>query len=119
MNLRDVISQARLEGTPGPGMVDFRFDAELPFFAGHFPGQPILPGIFQIEIARTAAEWSLGQLLVVRTVGKAKFTRPVRPGETLRLTLKLSADGPDHLAQGKFSVGDQSAGEVQLRLGTP
>lgn len=56
-----------------------------PAFAGHFPGQPIVPGVVLLDRvlwmagrARGAATW---------TVAQAKFLRPVGPGENLRFNL--------------------------------
>jgi 3-hydroxymyristoyl/3-hydroxydecanoyl-(acyl carrier protein) dehydratase len=120
MTMRDVIAKVWRTGprpnAQGVPTVDFRFDASEPFFAGHFPGQPILPGVFQLEMVRSAAEWMLGRSLGILTIRKAKFQRPIRPGEMVRLQLKLSADGSGFLAEARFFVGVQAAGETQLRL---
>ena len=116
--MRETIDQARLGDPMADSVtVDFCFESSAEVFAGHFPGQPILPGVFQVEMARAAAEWKLGRTLKLLAVRKAKFTRPVRPGETLRLTLKLSENAGEYSATARFSVGDQTAGETQLRLG--
>lgn len=77
-----------------PGRIEARFcfDGEHPFFAGHFPGRPLLPGIFQIGLVREAAAASTGiQYDLVRVV-KAKFLDEVRPGETIRVEAVLSED---------------------------
>jgi UDP-3-O-[3-hydroxymyristoyl] N-acetylglucosamine deacetylase/3-hydroxyacyl-[acyl-carrier-protein] dehydratase len=68
-----------------------------PFFAGHFPGHPIMPAVLIIE-----AMAQCGGVLLLNTVDqpgdklvyfmgidKAKFRRPVRPGDTVRFELKL------------------------------
>src|SRR5260370_484573 len=64
------IRAARISGpTPEPdggAAVEFRFGAADPMFAGHFPKQPLVPGVFQLEMARMGAEWSLGEQLTVR-----------------------------------------------------
>ena len=59
-------------------------------FAGHFPDRPMLPGVFQLEMAHVAAESVLNCPLAVREIPKAKFQRPILPGEIVRLELKLS-----------------------------
>ena len=60
MNMRASIDAAQTSGPlePGDGAMAFafRFAANDPAFAGHFPTRPLLPGVFQLEMARRAAE---------------------------------------------------------------
>lgn len=65
-----------------------------PFFQGHFPKQPVLPGVLIIEaMAQTAAVFvvetmegeSAGKLVYFMTVEHARFRRPVSPGDVLRI----------------------------------
>ena len=64
------------------------------FFPGHFPGHPVMPGVFIIEaMAQTAAvlvvhtlgPQAAGKLVYFMTIENAKFRRPVVPGDQLRL----------------------------------
>ncbi len=64
------------------------------FFQGHFPGHPIFPGVMIIEsMAQTAAVLvvatlgpeSAGKLVYFMTVENAKFRKPVRPGDQMRV----------------------------------
>jgi 3-hydroxyacyl-[acyl-carrier-protein] dehydratase len=120
MTMRDSISAARQSGpeaqTDGTTLFEFRFGADDPVFAGHFPGRPLLPGVFQLEMARAAAEWTLGCHLAVSEISRAKFQRPILPGEVVRLRLKTS--GGDGIIQvtAAFSAGGQPAGETRLQL---
>lgn len=68
-------------------------DAGLVWFAGHFPGEPILAGVAQIHIARRFAEqlWQLPPL--AGTVRRLKFHRVIRPGDDVHLHLEHLADG--------------------------
>ncbi len=120
MNLRDSISAARVSGpaaqADGTSLFEFNFNASDPVFAGHFPQRPILPGIFQLEMVRMAAEWLQNRPLEIQEIAKAKFQRPVLPGETLKLSLKLSAAADIISARGNFSCGGQAAGEALLKL---
>ena len=92
MTLQEVISSARRSGPvpqeDGTQLFEFEFGPEAGFFKGHFPGRPLLPGVFQLEMARLAAEWTAGNRLRVREIAKAKFQRPIGPGETVTLKLK-------------------------------
>jgi len=120
MNLQQSITAARVSGpqpeADGSAVLEFRFPASDPVFAGHFPNRPILPGVFQLEMAHIAAELVLNQKLVVREIAKARFQRPILPDETVRLQLKLSEkDGAIHARAG-FSVNGQTAGETIMVL---
>ncbi len=120
MNLRESISTARKAGpTPEPEgayAFEFNFSADDPVFAGHFPNRPILPGIFQLEIVRMAVEWVQNRPLAVGEIAKAKFQRPILPGETLKLNLKLSVAEGVISARANFICGGQPAGEAFLKL---
>ncbi|MCC7281955.1 MAG: 3-hydroxyacyl-ACP dehydratase FabZ [Acetobacteraceae bacterium] len=67
------------------------------FFAGHFPGHPVMPGVLIIEsMAQTAAVLvvetlgpeSEGKLVYFMMIDGAKFRRPVYPGDQLRIHVK-------------------------------
>ena len=100
----------------GLAVLHFFFAADQPVFAGHFPGHPILPGIFQMEMARVAAEVILGGAVTVREITKAKFRRPILPAETIRVALKLSVAGETTQARAVLTVEGQPAGETILQL---
>jgi hypothetical protein len=87
-------------------------DPSLPVFAGHFPDNPILPGIVQIDWAVTAAQEAFEQTPENRFRGMSqiKFKAPVPPGSWLRLTLSLAAGHVD------FAYADGSSSRTQGRL---
>lgn len=81
--------------------------SESPWFSGHFPGDPILPGIVQIamvvELLRAA-----GLSCRPGAVKRVRFRRIIRPGEEIVLTVAPSAKpGGDHAF--RLSVGDEIA----------
>ena len=68
-----------------------------PFFSGHFPGRPIMPGVLIIEaLAQTAGVLMLkkaenrGKLAYLAAIDKVKLRKPVVPGDQLRLEIKVS-----------------------------
>ena len=120
MNMTESIQAARVGDMQRTGAdsatLEFRFAASQPVFAGHFPGHPILPGVFQLEMARVTAEAVAGSALVVREIVKAKFRRPILPEETIRVEVKLVAQPDGTQARAVLSVDNQPAGEAILRL---
>lgn len=120
MNMTESIQAARVGEVQRTGAdsaaLEFWFAASQPVFAGHFPGHPILPGVFQLEMARVAAEAVAGSAMVVREIVKAKFRRPIRPEETIRVDVKLVAQSDGSQARVTLSVENQPAGEAILQL---
>jgi 3-hydroxymyristoyl/3-hydroxydecanoyl-(acyl carrier protein) dehydratase len=118
--MQSSIAAARIgeprQSADGTTVFEFRFSADDPTFAGHFPNRPLLPGIFQLEMARVAAECILNCSLAVREISKTKFQRPILPDETVRLELKLSETGGAIQARANFSADGQPAGETILLL---
>ncbi|MDR3414691.1 MAG: hypothetical protein P4L83_00760 [Nevskia sp.] len=94
---------------------EFRVPADHPCLPGHFPGEPIVPAVLLLELScavlRQAAP-RLGPLLEVRA---AKFTRPVRPGETVKVFVHPSGASPTL----RFScqTADGAAAQGQLLFG--
>lgn len=67
-----------------------------PFFMGHFPGQPVMPGVLQIEaLAQVGAVALLsqpehrGKLAIFARIDDVRFRTMVKPGDTLRLEVTL------------------------------
>lgn len=67
--------------------------AEHPALAGHFPGTPIVPGVLLLDEALRAVQASSPPAGRGWRVVRAKFVKPVRPGETLTLEHERLADG--------------------------
>ncbi len=74
------------------------FSGEEDFFAGHYPGAPLVPGVLLCEAAMQAgavllsrfmAEEAQGKVPVATRMNDVKFKRMVKPGETLRLEAEL------------------------------
>ena len=68
------------------------------WFAGHFPGNPVMPGVLIVEaLAQTGAVCVLslpenaGKLALFAGIDKVRFKRVVRPGDTLRLQVDVTA----------------------------
>ena len=67
-----------------------------PFFQGHFPDYPIMPGVLIIEalaqagaVAALSVDEHKGKFVIFAGIDKVRFKKPVLPGDTLRLETKL------------------------------
>jgi 3-hydroxyacyl-[acyl-carrier-protein] dehydratase len=58
-------------------------DALSPWFAGHFPGDPILPGIAQLHMVTECIAQVVQQKLVLQNLARVKFKKLIRPGDVL------------------------------------
>jgi 3-hydroxymyristoyl/3-hydroxydecanoyl-(acyl carrier protein) dehydratase len=67
--------------------------ADHPAYAGHFPGQPILPGVVLLDEALFALAAALGLPAAAARIQSAKFLSPVRPGESLQLDYAANSAG--------------------------
>jgi len=94
-------------------------DPADPVFAGHYPGFPILPGAFVVEMvhATVVAEHRATVTFPI-AVERAKFHRPVEPGTGLRIEASLRRDGGDLVATATVSTRSGLVAEIRMRYAT-
>ncbi|MDC0158740.1 3-hydroxyacyl-ACP dehydratase FabZ [Rhodospirillaceae bacterium] len=95
-----------------------------PFFEGHFPDRPVMPGVLIIEaMAQTAGclvvtslgKESEGKLVYFMTIENARFRKPVVPGDRLIINVeKLRSRGSVFKFSGKAFVGEVLAAEASF-----
>ena len=119
-----------LEITPGHSAKGVKtFPPDEPFFRGHFPGNPLVPGVILTEALAQIAGIAAGQpgrLFHLAAVKGMKFLKPVRPGERIELAaiktaetgrllqfaVTASVEG-DAVADGSVVLGDASGSVSQ------
>lgn len=95
-----------------------------PYFQGHFPSFAVMPGVLIVEAMAQAAGalvvYSLGQqgrdrMVYFMTIDKARFRRPVRPGEMLRIPVRaLRRRGPVWRFSGEAFVDGELCAEAEF-----
>lgn len=93
-----------------------------PFFQGHFPGHPVMPGVLIIEamaqtsavlVVQTMGQSSEGKLVYFMSVDQARFRKPVTPGDSLSITVtKQRSRGNVWKFKGEARVGETLMAEA-------
>ncbi|WP_368985947.1 3-hydroxyacyl-ACP dehydratase FabZ [Caldifermentibacillus hisashii] len=93
-----------------------------PFFQGHFPDYPVMPGVLIVEalaqvgaVAMLKKEENQGKLALFAGIDKCRFKRQVKPGDQLRLEVEiLRLRGPIGKGKGIATVNGEVACETEL-----
>ena len=94
--------------------------ANDPYFVGHFPGTPVLPGVLLCEaMTQLAARLAGEDELRLVAVDKARFRRPVLPGDTLALEVACVEAGPPWRLHGVATAGDALVAEIDFAAAAP
>ena len=98
--------------------------ANEPFFQGHFPGNPVMPGVLIVEALGQAGGVLMSKSLNADVTGKTiffisvdncRFRAPVRPGDVLRLCVDVLRHRSDLFKfRGRAMVGDKLAAECEF-----
>src|SRR5215469_7717284 len=108
---------------PGESAVGYKaVSYNEPYFQGHFPNLAVMPGVLIVEaMAQTAGALvvhtlklaSENRVVYFMTIDKARFRRPVRPGDLLRIPVKaLRQRGPVWKFAGEAYVGEELCAEA-------
>ncbi|NDL68066.1 3-hydroxyacyl-ACP dehydratase FabZ [Anaerotalea alkaliphila] len=94
------------------------------FFKGHFPQEPVMPGVLIIEalaqagaVALLSQEDNKGKIAFFAGIDGAKFRRKVVPGDVLRLEVEIIKQrGPMGVGKAAAYVGEELATECELKF---
>ena len=111
------------EFIPGESAIAYKYVREDEwYFKGHFPGNPIMPGVLITEsLAQTGAvailsmEENKGKNALFGGIDKMKFKKMVVPGDKLRLEVKvIKRKGPIRIGEAKATVNDKVVAKGEL-----
>ena len=117
------------EMIPGERIVStFWVDPEREIFKGHFPGEPVLPGVYSVECMAQTADILLlsmdryaGKVPLFLGINNVRFLRKILPGDTLEIHAKLASERVEKAiatcAAEIYNHGELAAtGEVTLAM---
>jgi len=98
-----------------PEVLIIRIDPTDPVFEGHYPGFPILPGLFLVEHVHQAVLAAAGdRRLRVTALERVRFRKPVMPGDVVRAALSRSSDGADLVCAAELTVDGERVATLRL-----
>lgn len=117
-----LVDEMTVDGNTALGKYDVRGDEW--FLQGHFPGNPVVPGVVLCEMIGQSCAVLLGDKLIGKTpfftgMNKVKFRRTARPGDTLTLVSRVTRqNGPFYITEGEVLIDGQLAahGEFSFAL---
>ena len=114
-----LLDEATLQEDSAVG--SYRVRGDEFFLRGHFPGNPVVPGVILLEIlAQSACVLMQNQMTEGKTpyytgLDKVRFRNPVRPGEVISTECRLiRAKPPFYFAEGKAMVGDKLCAKAEF-----
>ena len=98
--------------------ISWTVPSDLPYFDGHFPGKPVVPGIALIDAALYAVQVKTQQKACLMGVKSAKFGDIIKPGTTLELRLQKKSENEWEIQFFKSEEKTEAIVKVQIQLRT-
>lgn len=76
--------------------VSIRFDSTHPIFEGHFPGQPVVPGVCMLQMIKELVQDATGEKLFLSQAASCKFLNVIDPLQTPDVTITISYTRTDN-----------------------
>ena len=112
-----VEARAHQAGTAACATLEFHYPASFVGFQGHFPNDPILPGVCLLQSLRLGLENTWNTRLKITEIHNAKFVAPVHPGDTIRFAVTESSRSPQAVSTiAKVTRSGQRVAELSVKL---
>jgi 3-hydroxyacyl-[acyl-carrier-protein] dehydratase len=104
--------------TAGPedGLFEVRLNPDHDLFRGHFPDNPVLPGVCSMMIVRECASLIAGRSLRYAAVRECKFLAAITPGDSLSVRLRLTTEDDDHTLDATIHHSETTMLKLKARL---
>ncbi|PJB15214.1 MAG: 3-hydroxyacyl-ACP dehydratase [Flavobacteriales bacterium CG_4_9_14_3_um_filter_32_8] len=112
MLINNFFTITTLEQTDGVILSTIKIDASHQIFEGHFPNNPITPGVVQIQLVKELLEKTFNQTLFLKEIGRCKFLAILNPNENAEILIKIDFTKEDGIikvtADGTSKEGSQT-----------
>ena len=102
----------KLSGGADGAAAEFVFPETFMGFHGHFPGNPIVPGVCLVQCALVLAGEISARTLQVRLIKSAKFLATVSPGQSVQVECSIV----DNLATASFASGETRIAALKMEV---
>jgi 3-hydroxyacyl-[acyl-carrier-protein] dehydratase len=109
-------SEGTVVSSNGSCQARLAFPPDFVGFQGHFPDNPVLPGVCLIEAVLGVLETAQGTMLRLRRVASAKFREPVKPGQLLEIDCASSAEDRGLKVRAQISSAGARVAEIVLHV---
>lgn len=94
MFLNTLFTISSIKQSEGQVIASIRLNAKHPLYEGHFPGQPVTPGVVQVEIVKEILQKVLDRKLKMKSMKSCKFLQILDPEKTpvIEFNIKYSDD---------------------------
>jgi 3-hydroxymyristoyl/3-hydroxydecanoyl-(acyl carrier protein) dehydratase len=94
------------DGGDGKATGSAQFSHDLPVLRGHFPGNPLIPGVYTIALIAELARRTGVAYGSIKSIQKAKWSQPVYPGHLLHVSLSSTAQNGGWRIDGEVKKSD-------------
>jgi 3-hydroxyacyl-[acyl-carrier-protein] dehydratase len=89
MLINDFFNIIKIENTDKSILSSIQLNASHQIFKGHFPDNPVTPGVVQLQIIKEILEKALGKECLLKEVGRCKFMAVLNPNEHPEILIKI------------------------------